>query len=189
MYADAIAHHAALIQHIFEAGLYQHAKANKTTDWFAIGYTHCMDTQRGVLMGLTWAEHLSVGNDLIDSDHKNLIVVVNSVEHAISTRDRVALSETFELLDNYMLIHFKNEEKVAAAIGFDFAQNKFTHVQLMHDMRYMLNKLENTHIAWPDRLVETYSRFLNSWMTDHIIKTDMKMKPALQSFPYYFKPD
>lgn len=139
-------------------------------------------------MGLTWAEHLSVGNGLIDSDHQNLIVVVNRVEHAIDTRDRAALSKAVELLDIYMLIHFRNEEKIAEAIKFPFTQNKVAQRQLMHEMRYMLNKLEDKHIVWPDHYVNMNSRSLSGWMTDHIIKIDMQMKPALLAYPYDFKP-
>lgn len=139
-------------------------------------------------MGLTWAEHLSVGNAIIDSDHKNLIVVVNSVECAIVTRDRTALSKSFELLDTYMDIHFRNEERIAEAIKFPFAQNRFEHMQLMHDMRHMKERLESNFYYWPNSLLDQYSRFLNSWMTDHIVKMDMKMKPALQAYPYNFRP-
>lgn len=139
-------------------------------------------------MGLTWAEHLSVGNGLIDSDHKNLIVVVNCMEHAIGTRDREALAKSFELLDTYMHVHFRNEERIAEAIKFPFTHNKLEHRQLMHEMRFMINELETVHKHWPDNLLNKYSSFLSSWMTDHIIKTDMKMKPALLAYPYDFKP-
>lgn len=140
-------------------------------------------------MGLTWADHLSVGNGLIDSDHKNLIVVVNSMEHAIGIRDREALAKSFELLDTYMSIHFRNEEKIAEAIKYPFAQNKLEQRQSMHEMRYMMNKLDKMHIAWPDHIVGMYSRFLCGWMADHIVKTDMQMKPLLQAYSYGLKPD
>lgn len=140
-------------------------------------------------MALIWAEHLSVGNAVIDSDHKNLMVVVNSVEAAIGTRNRAALEKSFELLDTYMDLHFRNEEKIAEVIKFPFAQSRFEHRQLMHEMRYMKEKLVSDFSHWPDRLVDQYSRFLDGWMTEHIIKTDMRMKPALQAYPYDFCPD
>jgi hemerythrin len=147
-----------------------------------------MFTLLGVVMALIWTEHLSVGNGLIDSDHKNLIVVVNSMEQAIGRRDRAAVSKSFVLLDTYIAIHCRNEEKIAEAINFPFTQSKFEHRQLMHEMRYMVEKLESNVGLWPDSLLERYSNFLSSWMTDHIIKTDMKMKPALQAYPYDFRP-
>lgn len=140
-------------------------------------------------MGLHWADYLSVGNETIDSDHRNLIIVINRVEGAIISRDRSALSEAFGLLDTYMHIHIRNEEKIAEAVNFPFVRNKMEHKQLMYEMKHMINRLDAIYNAWPDSLVQSYSRFLNGWVTDHIIKTDMQMKPALLAFPYNFKPD
>ncbi len=140
-------------------------------------------------MAIVWAEHLSVGNGLIDSDHKNLIVVVNSLEQAIGTRDREAMEKAFELLDTYIAIHFRNEERIAEAINYPFAQSRIEHRQLMHEMRHMIKNLEANLSHWPDSLLDRYSRFLSRWMTDHIVKTDMKMKSALLAYPYDFKPD
>lgn len=139
-------------------------------------------------MELTWAEHLSVGNALIDSDHKNLIVVINSVVHAIQTGDRIALSQTFKLFDAYMNIHFRNEKRIAETVKFPFAQIRFEHQQLMNEMRYMVDKLAAMHDPWPDSVVSMYSRFLNGWVTDHITKAGMQMKPTLQDYPYDLKP-
>lgn len=85
-------------------------------------------------MGLAWAEHLSVGNEMIDSEHKNLIVAVNSVEEAIGTGDRDALSRSFDLLDTCMYTHFRNEEKIAEAVKFPFAQNRLEHGHLLKEM-------------------------------------------------------
>lgn len=139
-------------------------------------------------MCIKWTEHLSIGNAMIDSDHKNLIVVVNRVEDAIGAGDRVALSKSFELLDAYMRIHTQNEEKIAEAINYPFAQDKLAQQQLMDEMRYMIKKLAGTYGDWSDNILAMYSRFLTGWMNEHIIKTNMQMKPALQAFPYDFIP-
>ena len=139
-------------------------------------------------MSIKWSEHLSIGNAMIDSDHKNLIVVVNRLEDAIKAGDRVALSKSFELLDAYMRIHTQNEEKIAEAINYPFAQDKLALHQLMDEMKYMIKKLADTYGDWPDNILEMYSRFLAGWMTDHITKTNMQMKPALQAYPYEFIP-
>ena len=121
-------------------------------------------------MVLTWSENLSVGNAMIDSDHKNLMVVINRVEDAIRAGDRIVLSKAFELLDAYMLIHTQNEERIAEAVNYPFVQDKLAQQQLMDELKYMINKLESIYSAWPDNILEMYSRFLAGWMTDHIIK-------------------
>jgi len=134
-------------------------------------------------------DNLSVGNALIDSDHQNLIVVVNSVEHAIASRDRAAFSKSFDLLETYMNIHFRNEEKIADAVKFPFGQNKLEHRYIIIEMRKMREEMDTSNGIWTDELVAKYSRFLSNWMTSHIIKEDMQLKPVLETYPYNFKPD
>jgi len=140
-------------------------------------------------MGLSWSEYLSVGNKIIDSDHQNLILVVNRLVDAIRSRDRNALSSAFKLLDTYMSVHFRNEEKIAEAVNFPFEKSRVDHRQLIHEMRCMVNELESMGGYWPDHLLQKYSHFLCDWLVEHIIKVDMKMKPALQAYPYEFRPD
>lgn len=140
-------------------------------------------------MGLNWDEHLSVGNAMIDAEHKNLIVAVNSVEHAIGMGDRVALAKAFDLLDTYMRIHFRNEEKIAQAVNFSFGKNKMEHNHLLKEMMYMREQLDTKNGIWSDDLVKKYSRFLSGWMADHIIKEDMQLKSVLEKYPYDFKSD
>lgn len=139
-------------------------------------------------MGLDWAQHLSVGNELIDSEHRNLIIVVNNVEDAIRAGDRHALSKAFDLLDTYMGIHFRNEERIAEALKISFATSKLEHRHLLKEMKYMRQELESRKGDWPDDVVQKYSRFLSGWMADHIVKEDMQLKPLLQAYPYDFKP-
>jgi len=137
-------------------------------------------------MGLIWADYLSVGNGVIDSDHKKLIAAVNSVERAIEARNREALSSKFKVLEILMQAHFENEEKIANAANYPTSEIMIGHRQLMAEIKYMIHKLESTEGSWPDNLLTMYGRYLNDWMIDHIIEYDMEMKPALQNYPYDF---
>lgn len=139
-------------------------------------------------MGLAWSVSLSVGNAMLDSDHKNLIAVVNRVEDAVATGDRAAVSTAFALLEAYMRIHTQNEEKIAAAVNYPFADDRMAQRQLMDEMKYMMNKLQSVSGAWPDNLLQMYSRYLTGWITDHIVKTNRQLKAALKAYPYDFIP-
>jgi len=68
-------------------------------------------------MALEWSKQLSVGNAIIDSEHKNLIVMVNSIEPIIRARDGVALSQELEQIEHWLCTHFENEERIASAVG------------------------------------------------------------------------
>ncbi len=140
-------------------------------------------------MALAWAEHLSVGNATIDSEHKNLIVMVNGIETMIKARDSFALPQAFEQLEHYLCAHFVDEENIARAINFPFAKNKQEHSYVLKEFQNMKAELVAKDGIWSDGAAEHYSNFLSNWITDHVINEDMLMKPALQNYPYDFKPD
>jgi len=39
-------------------------------------------------MALVWRDQLSVGNNVIDSDHKHLIEIINKVEQSLQEKER-----------------------------------------------------------------------------------------------------
>lgn len=139
-------------------------------------------------MKISWTDQLSVGNALIDSDHRNLITVLNRMSSAIEDGRRVDLSVAFELLEAYMQIHVQNEERIADAIGYSFAEDSLALAQLMGEMKYMINKLVTTYSEWPEKVVSLYTGYLFEWIDEHINKVNMQMKPALEEVPYEFIP-
>ena len=71
----------------------------------------------GVVMGLQWRDQLSVGNDLIDGDHKYLIDIINKVEVSMKANNRAELMALLDELGHYGKTHFEREELVAKAVG------------------------------------------------------------------------
>ena len=140
-------------------------------------------------MGLTWIEQLSVGNAVIDSDHKNLISIVNNVRNAIRSRDSFILSETFVRLEDWLWIHFENEERIARAVNFDFSGHKQEQQYALKELQHLRDELVAKGGIWSDGAVEHFTGFLKSWLIDdHIVRLDMLMKPALQTRDYTFWP-
>lgn len=139
-------------------------------------------------MGVTWTEHLSIGNAIIDSDHKKLITMVNDAEYMIKKRDGFALSEAFAQIEHWMLIHFANEEMIAQAVGFPFTKNKLEHEGMLKTLHLMRDAIAGKNGAWNEEAAEHYSEFLSDWLIGHVITEDMLMKPVLLAYPYDFKP-
>lgn len=50
-------------------------------------------------MSLQWRDQLSVGNDLIDSDHQYLIEIINRAEAGLKAKNRRALAWALDSLD------------------------------------------------------------------------------------------
>lgn len=140
-------------------------------------------------MALSWSEELSVGNALIDTEHKDLIVKVNELLQAISTKEHAALQLAFERLENYALTHFANEEKIARSINLPFGQNSTEHkhfLEALSRIKKAVTSMSARNGGWAEDAAEHYSVFLCDWFANHIIKEDMLMKPALQAYPYDF---
>lgn len=141
-------------------------------------------------MELTWTKDLSVGNAIIDADHRNLIGMVNKVMYEIRTKDIPTLLYAFESLEGWLYPHFANEEKIAQAIGFPFRRHEQAQQHSLRELRYLKNELAIKEGVWSDGAVKHFTGFLKNWMIDeHIIKLDMQMKPAFQAYDYNFWPN
>ena len=136
-----------------------------------------------------WSTQFSVGNEMIDSEHYNLLGMINNVESAIRAGDISTLPQSLKLLEDCVAVHFADEEKIAQAIGFDFTQNKLEHQYVQNELRHMVEDLVAKNGAWSESVAAHYSFFLSEWMVEHILQEDMLMKSVLQTYPYDFKPD
>jgi hemerythrin-like metal-binding protein len=140
-------------------------------------------------MKLAWTEQLSVGNAVIDSDHRNLINMVNDVTHAIGARNCHALAQAFEQLENWLHVHFANEEHITRSIKFDFSKHRPAQQYSLKELQHLRSELMAKDGLWSDGAVAHFAHFLKNWMIDsHITKLDMQMKPVLQALDYEFWP-
>lgn len=136
----------------------------------------------------TWTKKLSVGNALLDSDHKKLIDLVNHIELAIRAKDRDALPEMFNQLIDCVSVHFENEKRIARTIDFPFAEHELEYQYVQQELLHMRDELLNKDGRWSESAAEHYSYFLSAWFSDHLTEEAMLMKPVLKALPYDFDP-
>lgn len=142
-------------------------------------------------MPLIWKEHLSIGNTMLDFEHRNLIGMINSIEYLINKNDIPALLKAIELLKNCVHTHFANEARFAQALNFNFEQHDLAHQHLLKELESTLCQLAGSDMlneAWCNYAMGHYPKFLRDWFIEHINSKDMEMKPLLQSYPHDFKP-
>lgn len=141
-------------------------------------------------MKLLWSKQLSIGNVIIDSEHRNLISLVNDIIRAIEARIDSDLAQAFEQLEQALRVHFTNEEKIAQAIGFDFSRHSLAQQYGLKELQFLRNELVGGNGSWSENAVEHFTHFLKNWMIDeHIIGLDMQMRPVLQTYDYEFWPN
>ena len=191
-------------------------------------------------MAIIWRPQMSVGNDLIDADHRYLISLINMVDLSLRYNDdffTVALEQLIE----YTHGHFKREELIQLKVKYPgYAEHKIAHQELISSLEVLVNKLtkvkakldvatpeqtaaepeatdaevaapevaeaaefdgvepetvkseaaeidavESTKEVIPeviqrDKDIDELIKLLRAWIIDHLIGTDMKMKPYLK---------
>ncbi|MBI3903588.1 MAG: hemerythrin family protein [Nitrosomonadales bacterium] len=140
-------------------------------------------------MSLTWREQLSVGNDVIDSDHKHLIEIINSVGHNLGTKNRTDLFADIDHLLQYSREHFLREEKIAYAAGYtQILQLKHSHELLCDQLFRVKQELESMTEGWSEDAADHFTQLMRDWLMDHVIKEDLPLKQVLQKHPPGFNP-
>lgn len=126
---------------------------------------------------IQWDKSFSVGTTALDADHRRLIEILNRIYDAWQgDPSKVELDQLFDELLDYTDGHFSREESKLAARDYpDLAAHQIQHERL----REMVLAFRARHLAGttPDALTEDMTKFLKTWLMDHILGEDMKYKP------------
>ncbi len=137
-------------------------------------------------MTLQWRKQLSIGNDLIDDDHKYLIAIINQAEHSWKAKNRVGLTAVLDSLSQYSKAHFLKEESIAIAVDYpDASRLHESHEELIKRLDQVTQEIGE---AWTSSWGENFTEFLRDWLINHVIKEDMQLKPYLTKHSPKFDP-
>lgn len=139
-------------------------------------------------MGSTWKKQMSVGNAIIDSEHRNLLEMACNIEAMIKKKNASAVVQELVQFEYWLHDHFENEEEIALATNIDFTHNLQEHRNLLKEFQLLKDRLKSESNTLSDSTVLHYSHFLSDWLESHIIEEDMLMKPILQTYTYDFTP-
>lgn len=170
-------------------------------------------------MTIIWREQMSVGNALIDNEHKYLLEQVNAVEKAINTEKNYdILVKTLDHLVDYTKTHFEHEEKIQAKIHFrELEGHKKEHGKIMaelfairkqllatlgihqeqkyheaneaiiNDSEFFLSTYDSPQQSISKSELQPLADLVRKWIVNHVIGSDMKLKPYLTKLPSGFK--
>lgn len=134
-------------------------------------------------MPIFWRPQLRIGNEDIDSDHRYLILLINTVELVLRFPENPKHVEAaLEELHRYAETHFEREERIQIAWGYrHLDDHKNEHRRLMEALEALMAKVKQTladPTAGPEA-IEAQSQditgFLRKWLVDHVLKSDMQM--------------
>ena len=134
-------------------------------------------------MKIMWRDALSVDNGPIDADHKYLIELINELtglEGTTSLDERFV--EILGELKKYTKVHFRREEALQKAADFpecDEHEKEHADLERKLDAIIRVAKKEIDKGATRNQskiILEQTQKFLKTWLLQHVIGHDLKMK-------------
>jgi hemerythrin-like metal-binding protein len=132
---------------------------------------------------------LSIGNRIIDSEHKKLSGVINEMSNLILVNHVVALSVQFKILNDCLRNYFLVEERIARAAGFDFTQHRLAHQLLLYKCQSVKEKLMTHTGNWSTLERKECIESLNDSLIQHVKWDSKPLKKVLDTLSYDFNPD
>ena len=121
---------------------------------------------------MVWKDAYSVGNALLDSQHKQLIDLVNELN------GDAELAAVLAGLQRYGDVHFRAEESLLEAVGYpDLEQHRKYH----QAFRDWLEGVVEAHRSGGDAAVarQDIHNYLCVWLANHLLVYDKAFEPWL----------
>jgi hemerythrin len=131
-------------------------------------------------MAIRWTPSLAVGIDEIDRQHKTLFQKVNDLIEACNRgQGKDTVAQTIAFLGEYVVIHFRDEEKLMQKHNFPgYVNHKGLHdgfIKGFHELNDQLEK-EGPGLS----LVLKTNRMVVDWLVRHISKKDKEFGEFLR---------
>ncbi len=121
-----------------------------------------MDTYK-----IGWNESLSIGNKLIDSQHKMLIELIGAISEFDDSKDDAVLMAAID----YASYHFAAEERHMEKNAYpDIDEHKSTHKKLSKILWSYKRDYDQGKID-----LYGFKQFMFCWIRDHIMEDDVKI--------------
>lgn len=141
-------------------------------------------------MTILWQPQLSVGNEIIDRDHKYLFCLINTVELVFQQhRKSKDIDLVMDQLQEFAEEHFAREQQIQEDINYPyFLLHESLHNELLHNLEKIIL---NIRIAYarcstdPSAFhmeTENLQKILRHWILNHVVKHDLGMKKYFQLY-------
>ena len=124
-----------------------------------------------------WESEYSVGAAEIDSQHKDLVELINElISHSAQSQSgwKKKFEKSIKSIAAHSSLHFKTEEEILSKTEYkNFADHKKEHERLTGKLKHIINELDN--IKWEVELY-TLTVSFKEWFLSHILLYDKEAK-------------
>ena len=127
-----------------------------------------------MISALTWKKSYEIGIPEIDLQHQKWVAIFNEFCAAIKNHSQTTILETtLAKFIEYGNVHFAAEEKYMQNIKYpSYAIHRKIHESFVVQTKYYLGSLNTNR----DNLAQEIWNFIKSWMVNHILIEDKKIK-------------
>jgi hemerythrin len=119
---------------------------------------------------IKWTSALETGVDLFDSQHKELVRIINTLYNSIKNNEgNQILERTLNELVEYTVFHFNAEEKAFANHGYT---NKHDHVKSHDKLKAAVGQFLANYKQGKEVIGFNLMSFLQDWLKNHIMHED-----------------
>lgn len=128
-----------------------------------------------------WTGKLATGVEEIDRQHRELIERANRLVNPPEQEKRGdTVGKTFRFLENYIVEHFEEEERLQRKYGYTgYQEHKRLHEEFMLQFEALRDRSMEEGIT-PDISLEL-SRTVYEWLVEHIGQADRVMAEYIRS--------
>jgi len=125
-----------------------------------------------------WADDMVIDGGAIDTDHRRLVDLVNSLHTATTEgRGREVVEGIMKELLEYTTAHLRREEAQMASVGFPHLErHKIGHDHFVAQLAELQKKYEAGIITVAAQL----STVLRDWLSLHIRRSDKELKSYVE---------
>lgn len=132
-------------------------------------------------MGIQWRESLAIGVEEIDSQHRELLNRFNLLLSACESGKGIAeLKRLLEFLDDYVIQHFSDEERLQRMQGYpEYESHKKEHDSFIRQIKAVKDEISSEGVA-VHHVMETNNMLLK-WLLNHISRVDTELGKYLRT--------
>ncbi|MBU1003155.1 MAG: bacteriohemerythrin [Proteobacteria bacterium] len=128
---------------------------------------------------LSWSPSLSLGVDIVDKQHQQLVEIANTLIEAVEKgHGQEVVNSVIQSLREYTVHHFHDEEQFMADIHYPKrGEHAAQHAELVRLVKDFQHRLYIKEIISGEQI----KAFLKSWLLEHILEHDLDIGQFVRS--------